>query len=106
MYPLKFKPILKSTIWGGEKIIPFKHLDCQQAQVGESWEISDVPGDESVVANGADTGKNLTQLVDEYKAAWARTITSVSMGNFLCLSSLLMRNKICLSRCIRMMNWQ
>ena len=32
MYPLKFKPILKSTIWGGEKIIPFKHLDCQQAQ--------------------------------------------------------------------------
>ena len=54
---------------GGEKIIPFKHLDCQQAQVGESWEISDVPGDESVVANGADAGKNLTQLVDEYKAA-------------------------------------
>ncbi len=69
MYPLKFKPILKSTIWGGEKIIPFKHLDCQQAQVGESWELSDVPGDESVVANGADAGKNLTQLVDEYKAA-------------------------------------
>ena len=69
MYPLKFKPILKSTIWGGEKIIPFKHLDCQQAQVGESWEISDVPGDESVVGNGADAGKSLTQLVDEYNAA-------------------------------------
>ena len=67
MYPLKFKPILKSTIWGGEKIIPFKHLDCQQAQVGESWEISDVPGDESVVADGADAGKNLTQMVNEYK---------------------------------------
>ena len=69
MYPLKFKPILKSTIWGGEKIIPFKHLDCQQAQVGESWEISDVPGDESVVADGADAGKNLTQMVSEYKGA-------------------------------------
>ena len=69
MYPLKFQPILKSTIWGGEKIIPFKHLDCQQAQVGESWEISDVPGDESVVANGADAGKNLTQMVNEYKGA-------------------------------------
>ena len=26
MYPFKFNPILKSTIWGGEKIIPFKHL--------------------------------------------------------------------------------
>lgn len=67
MYPLKFKPILKSTIWGGNKIIPFKHLDCQQEQVGESWEISDVKGDESIVANGADAGKNLTQLMNEYK---------------------------------------
>ena len=64
MYPLKFNPILKSTIWGGDKIIPFKHLDCRQAQVGESWEISDVPGDESVVASGADAGKNLTQMVN------------------------------------------
>ena len=69
MYPLKFNPILKSTIWGGDKIIPFKHLDCRQAQVGESWEISDVPGDESVVASGADAGKNLTQMVNEYKGA-------------------------------------
>ena len=69
MYPLKFRPILKSTIWGGDKIIPFKHLDCTQQNVGESWEISDVPGDESVVANGADAGKNLTQMVQEYKGA-------------------------------------
>ncbi len=69
MYPLKFKPILKSTIWGGEKIIPFKHLTCQQEQVGESWEISDVPGDESVVANGSDAGKNLTDMMNEYKEA-------------------------------------
>ena len=69
MYPLKFKPILKSTIWGGEKIIPFKHLDCQQAQVGESWEISDVPGDESIVSNGPDAGENLTQMVNKYKGA-------------------------------------
>lgn len=69
MYPLKFKPILKSTIWGGEKIIPFKQLQNDQTQVGESWEISDVPGDESVVAEGADAGKNLSQLMDEYRGA-------------------------------------
>lgn len=69
MYPLKFQPILKSTLWGGEKIIPFKHLDSNQTQVGESWEISDVPGDESIVANGTDAGKNLTQMVNEYKGA-------------------------------------
>ena len=69
MYPLKFNPILKSTIWGGEKIIPFKHLATEQAQVGESWEISNVPGDESVVANGTDAGKNLSDMVKEYKGA-------------------------------------
>ena len=56
MYPFKFNPILKSTIWGGEKIIPFKHLNIEQSQVGESWEISNVPGDESVVANGTEAG--------------------------------------------------
>ena len=52
MEPLKFNALLKSTIWGGEKIIPFKHLDVQQENVGESWEISGVPGNETVVANG------------------------------------------------------
>ena len=69
MYPFKFRPILKSTIWGGEKIIPFKGLDMNQAQVGESWEISNVPGDESIVANGAEAGKNLSELVKEHKGA-------------------------------------
>ena len=69
MYPFKFNPILKSTIWGGEKIIPFKHLNIEQPQVGESWEISNVPGDESVVANGTEAGKNLSQLVKEYKGS-------------------------------------
>ena len=66
MYPFKFNPILKSTIWGGEKIIPFKQLNATQSQVGESWEISNVPGDESVAA---DAGKNLSELVKEYKGA-------------------------------------
>ena len=47
MEPLKFNALLKSTIWGGEKIIPFKHLDVQQENVGESWEISGVPGNET-----------------------------------------------------------
>lgn len=76
MYPLKFQPILKSTIWGGEKIVPFKNIESTQTQVGESWEISDVPGDESVVANGPDAGKNLTQMVQEYKG------TLVGESNF------------------------
>lgn len=46
----KFQPILKSTIWGGEKIVPYKHIASDQKQVGESWELSGVKGNESVVA--------------------------------------------------------
>ena len=48
----KFQPILKSTIWGGEKIVPYKHIASDQKQVGESWELSGVKGNESVVAGG------------------------------------------------------
>lgn len=59
----KFKPLLKTTIWGGDKIIPFKHLDSQQQQVGESWEISGVKDNETQVANGPMAGKSLNQLV-------------------------------------------
>lgn len=50
---LTFEPILKSVIWGGEKIAPFKGIVTDQKQIGESWEISGVPGHESVVAEGA-----------------------------------------------------
>ena len=67
MYPIKFDPILKSTIWGGDKIIPFKNIDIKQEQVGESWEISDVQGDESVVSEGEYKGKRLSELVKEFK---------------------------------------
>lgn len=67
MYPLKFAPILKETIWGGDKIIPFKHLNSDLKHVGESWEISDVDGDESVVTNGVDAGATLSDLVRKYR---------------------------------------
>ena len=63
----KFEPLLKQTIWGGDKIIPFKHLDAQLENVGESWEISGVKDNETIVANGPDRGKSLNQLVREQK---------------------------------------
>lgn len=68
MYPLKFEPILKQTLWGGGKIIPFKHLQSDRTGVGESWEISDVEENESVVANGPDKGTTLPEMVATYKA--------------------------------------
>ena len=63
----KFKPLLKQTLWGGDRIIPFKQLDVRMENVGESWEISGVPGDETVVADGPMAGKQLNELVREEK---------------------------------------
>ena len=60
----KFNPLLKSTLWGGERIVPFKHLDTNQQQVGESWEISGVKGDETIAK---DDGRSLNQLVSDMK---------------------------------------
>ena len=50
----KFRPILKSTIWGGERISSFKNILTEDKNVGESWEISGVNGNISVVINGPD----------------------------------------------------
>lgn len=67
--PLKFRPILKSAIWGGEKIVALKGLRTDQHKIGESWEISGVPGNESVIDNGPDKGLTLTQAIDKYRGA-------------------------------------
>ena len=63
----RFEPLLKQTLWGGDKIIPFKHLDVQMERVGESWEISGVKDNETIVATGKDKGKTLNELVREQK---------------------------------------
>ena len=63
IYPLKFHPILKQTIWGGDKINQLKQISNGQPAVGESWEISAVEGFESEVANGAYRGYTLRSLV-------------------------------------------
>ena len=63
----KFEPLLKQTIWGGDKIVTFKHLESDLDSVGESWEISGVPGDESVVANSEYKGKTLNEVLAEMK---------------------------------------
>ena len=66
MYPLKFKPILKSIIWGGDEICKFKSIQPCQNGIGESWEISGVKGDVSIVDNGEFKGKSLDELIAKY----------------------------------------
>ena len=72
MKPYKFQPYLKTTIWGGYQIAPFKGIFNAQPNVGESWEISGVPGHESVainrgLINDVDEGLTLVELIDKYK---------------------------------------
>jgi len=77
----KFTPILKNTIWGGTKIAPFKNIQTQLRKVGESWEISGVPGNETIVSGGPYAGRNLNDLVAEQKEALVGKANYERFGN-------------------------
>lgn len=66
-YPIRFEPILKEKIWGGNKLRNILNKDSNREDLGESWEISGLKGDISVVANGPLKGKTLNDLLVEYK---------------------------------------
>lgn len=64
---LKFEPILKEKIWGGEKLKQFLNKNSNKTNIGESWEISDVENDTSIVSNGDLKGTDLKELIAEFK---------------------------------------
>ena len=67
LYPLKFTPILKEKIWGGNKIETIlKHKISPMRNCGESWEVSGLVEDESVVSNGFLAENNLNELLEIY----------------------------------------
>ena len=67
LYPLKFKTIYKETIWGGNKLNKQLNKDVPaNAKVGETWEISCVEGDISIVSNGTLEGNSLQDLIEIY----------------------------------------
>lgn len=69
LYPIKFTPIEKETIWGGKKLKTVLEKDfSSEKQIGESWEISGVKNDISIVANGHLKGDSLNKLIQDYGA--------------------------------------
>lgn len=64
LYPLQFAPILKERIWGGTKLGTILNKPIFSDRTGESWEISTVDGDVSIVANGDFAGMSLNELID------------------------------------------
>lgn len=63
---LRFEPILKEKIWGGEKLMTLLQKSSDRNDIGESWEISDVSGNISVVSNGDLKGTSLQELIRLY----------------------------------------
>ena len=69
MYPLTFHPIFKERVWGGRGLERLYHKPLPpDVPIGESWEISDRPGDASVIANGPFAGKDLRWLMENHAA--------------------------------------
>ena len=66
--PISFIPYFKSVIWGGDKICQYKRIPQKEAHIGESWEISAVPGHESIVAEGKYSGWSLPDLIKQFGA--------------------------------------
>lgn len=81
MKPLRFKPLLKQTLWGGNKIISFKHLHDNLENVGESWEISGVPGNETIVSEGEYAGQPLSAVVADMKQKLVGAANYQRFGN-------------------------
>ncbi len=67
LYPLKFKPILKDKIWGGQKLKNIFNRELGNLpNAGESWDLSGVDGNESIVVSGPLAGNNLSELLEIY----------------------------------------
>lgn len=80
LYPLQFEPILKERIWGGTKLKTFLNKPITSNITGESWEISTVENDVSIVANGIFKGKSLNELINELPEAVLGTKVYAQFG--------------------------
>ncbi|MCM5664242.1 type I phosphomannose isomerase catalytic subunit [Galbibacter mesophilus] len=67
LYPIKFTPIFKEYLWGGTKLKEVLGKEVTTETASESWELSGVEGNVSVVSNGELSGKTLQELIDTYQ---------------------------------------
>lgn len=82
LYPLKFKTIFKDKIWGGQKIKTYLHKDFGSLpNCGETWEISGVKSDVSVVNGGALDGESLADLLEKFKGELVGEKVYAHFGN-------------------------
>ncbi|MFW6269495.1 MAG: type I phosphomannose isomerase catalytic subunit [Bacillota bacterium] len=82
LYPLKFKPVYKEKIWGGNKISKFFKRKLSRENIGESWEVTAHPNGVSVVKNGFLQGKKITDLIKESRKDLLGQVNIDTGGNF------------------------
>ncbi len=63
----KFRPLLKQTLWGGNRIIPFKNINADVKNIGETWDISGLKDAETKVSNGPFRGRSINTLLSGMK---------------------------------------
>ncbi len=68
-YPLKFEPIFKERIWGGRRLKSHFGKNLPPGNMGESWELADLPHDKSVIANGPWAGLTLADVIAKFPEA-------------------------------------
>jgi len=75
-YPLKFEPIFKPRIWGGQKLrkVFNKEIPADE-KIGESWELADLPDDKSVISNGQLAGQTLGSVIEQYPSQITGSLT-------------------------------
>jgi len=90
LYPLTFQPVFKERVWGGRELERlFGKKLPPSTVIGESWEISDRPGDASIIANGPLTGKDLRWLMTHHAAEILGDAKPATDGRFPLLCKIL-----------------
>jgi mannose-6-phosphate isomerase len=90
LYSFVFRPIFKDRVWGGRELERLYGKTIPDGQpTGESWEISDRPGDASVIANGSLAGKDLRWLMEKHAAEILGEAKPAAAGRFPLLCKIL-----------------
>ena len=90
LYPFVFEPIFKDRIWGGRELARLYAKPIPAGEpTGEAWEVSDRPGDASVITNGPLAGKNLRWLMENHAAEILGAAKPAAEGRFPLLCKIL-----------------
>ncbi|MBL4938901.1 MAG: class I mannose-6-phosphate isomerase, partial [Lutibacter sp.] len=81
LYPLKFSPLFFYRIWGGDQLKTVLNKNYDEESIGESWEISDVDTNETVVSEGDLKGNTLKDLIKQFKGEFVGKRVYETLGN-------------------------